>query len=74
MMFSRERPPVQVDDRFVKRGDPPDRVWTITRLWTATDGLPHARMRGQGSETRIISVSALVDRHFYSPLPAKPAT
>ena len=72
-MFEREAPPVQVDDRFTKSGDPPGRVWVVIRLWTTIDGLPHARMKdeGRGSETRIISVSALVDRRFYSPAPPK---
>ena len=72
-MFRREDPQVQVNDRFVRAGDPPDRVWVVTRLWTTADGLPHARLKGESrdGETRIISVSALTDRHFYSPAPIK---
>ena len=43
----------------------------VVRLWTASDGLPHARLEieGRHSETRIMSVSALGDRHFYIPAP-----
>jgi hypothetical protein len=60
-----------LNDRFVKPGDPPGRVWVVVRLWTASDGLPHARLEieGRHSETRIMSVSALGDRHFYIPAP-----
>ena len=70
-MFRRESPTVQVNDRFFKTGDPPGRVWVVCRLWVASDGLPHARLEieGRRSETRIMSVSALMDRHFYSLLP-----
>ena len=73
IMTRRVAPSVQIGDRFVKSGDPPGRVWVVVRLWTAVDGLPHARMKGEGSrdETRIISISALTDRHFYSPAPTR---
>ena len=64
--------PMELYDRFVKSGDPPGRVWVVVRLWTASDGLPHARLEIEGlhSETRIMSVSALQDRRFYTPAPA----
>jgi hypothetical protein len=73
-MFSRKAPPVQVGDRFVKAGDPTGKAWATVRIWTTTDGLPHARIEnsGQQHETRIISISALTDPHFY--LPAPPAS
>ena len=68
-MFRRDIPIIQVDDRFVKAGDPPGRVWVIIRIWTTVDGLLHARMIGETreGETRIISISALNDPHFFSP-------
>jgi len=67
-MFSREVPTVQVHDRFVKSGDPPGRVWVVIRVWKTVDNLMHARMIGESraGETRIISVSALTDHHFYT--------
>ena len=70
-MFKREGPPVQIGDRFIKKGDTWDREWVIIRLWTTVDGLPHARVEnnGRGKESRIISVSALLDPFFYSPAP-----
>ena len=70
-MFHRDIPSVQVHDRFVKAGDPPGRVWVVIRVWTTVDGLLHARMTGETreGETRIISVSALVDKQFFSPAP-----
>jgi hypothetical protein len=62
---------IELNDRFVKSGDPPGRVWVVVRLWTASDGLPHARLEieGRRNETRIMSVSALADRYFYTPAP-----
>jgi hypothetical protein len=62
---------IDVNDRFQKTGDPSGRVWVVVRLWTATDGLPHARLEfeGRSGETRIMSVSALLDRRFYSIAP-----
>jgi len=68
-MFTRGGAPVQLGDQFVKTGDPPGKIWTVVRLWTTTDGLPHARIEneGQQSETRIMSISALTDPHFYVP-------
>jgi len=70
-MLRRKAPPVQIGDRFVKAGDPPGRAWDVVRLWTTVDGVPHARMEnnGQQRESRIISVSALTDPHFFSPAP-----
>ena len=74
-MFHRDTPPAKVGDRFVKAGDPLTRVWVVARLWTATDGLPHASLEIERdrSEARIMSVSALEDRHFYAPAPEKPS-
>lgn len=68
-MARRDGPPLQLGDRYLKAGDRSGRVWVVIRLWTASDGLPHARMENEGREreTRIISVSALMDRHFYFP-------
>lgn len=64
---------IDVNDRFNKADDPSGRVWVVVRLWTASDGLPHARLEfeGRSGETRIMSVSALLDRHFYSPAPER---
>jgi hypothetical protein len=67
--FKRASPSVKPGDRFVKVGDPPNKVWVVSRVWETVDGIPHVRMESflhQG-ETRIISVSALMDRRFYAP-------
>ncbi len=68
-MFHKEAPSVQVNDRFVKAGDGPGRVWVVIRVWMTVDRLMHARLLGEGreGETRIISVSALTDRQFFTP-------
>lgn len=68
-LFKRKAPTVQLSDRFIKRGDSHGNVWVVVRLWTAGDGIPHAQIEraGQQRETRIISVSALADRHFFAP-------
>ncbi|CAA7623876.1 conserved hypothetical protein [Candidatus Terasakiella magnetica] len=70
-LFGRKAPPLQIGDRFLKAGDRFGKVWKISRLWTAMDGKPHARLtdlRGQ-SETRIVSVATLSDPEFFSPAP-----
>lgn len=66
-MVGRKAPPVVIGDRFMKTGDLYGRVWTVIRLWTTSDGLPHVRLENDGldHETRIISLSALVDEHYY---------
>ncbi|MFA4995202.1 MAG: hypothetical protein WC521_07875 [Bdellovibrionales bacterium] len=69
-MFRRKTPTVRVGDRFVKLDDSPGRVWVVVDVWIPSVGLPHALVKdeGHGQETRIISVSTLVDRRFCSPL------
>lgn len=70
-MFKRKSLPVQIGSRFVKAGDPPGRPWSVIRLWTTVDGIPHARIENNEKqhETRIISISALTDPQFYAPAP-----
>jgi hypothetical protein len=70
-MISRNARSVQLGDRFVKNGDPYGRIWVVIRVWTTIDGLLHARMENNDRqhETRIISVSALVDDHFFTSAP-----
>jgi len=64
--------PVQTGDRYRKVGDQFGKVWEVTRVWTTVDDLLHARMRSvnKRGETRIISVSALTDRLFFTPVAA----
>ncbi|MDR3437443.1 hypothetical protein [Telmatospirillum sp.] len=71
-MASQKASSVHIGDRFVKTGDQYGRIWTIIRLWTTVDGIPHARMEnnGQQRESRIISISALLDAQFYAPAPS----
>lgn len=64
--------PVQAGDRYRKVGDQFGKVWEVTRVWPTVDDLLHARMRSVDKlgETRIISVSALTDRMFFTPVAA----
>jgi hypothetical protein len=73
-LFSRRSLPVRSGDRFVKVGDPPTKVWVVSRVWETVDGLPHARMENcqHQTETRIISVSALTDPQFFVPATVVP--
>ena len=73
-MFRRKVLSVQAGDRFVKVGDPSEKVWVVSRVWTTVDGLLHARMESfrHQSETRIISVSALIDPEFFTPASRSP--
>jgi hypothetical protein len=71
-LFGRKAAPLQIGDRFNKAGDRFGKVWEISRLWTAADGKPHARLTGlpTQSETRIVSVATLTDPEFFTPAPA----
>jgi len=53
-------------------GDQFGKVWEVTRVWMTVDDLLHARLRSvdKQGETRIISVSALTDRLFFTPVAA----
>ncbi len=68
-MFRRKNPSIQLGDQFIKAGDPHGKVWVVVRLWTPGDGIPHARMKSTGHqcESRVISLSALTDPHFFKP-------
>ena len=71
-IFGRKAPAIQIGDRFMKVGSHGANVYEVSRLWTATDGLPHAHLTNiaKHGETRIISVSALTDPQFFTPVPA----
>lgn len=71
MMFRRKSPLVRIGESFVKAGDPSGMAWKVTRVWTTALGIPHAQIENncQRKETRIISVSALTDMHFFGPVP-----
>lgn len=47
-IFGRKTPPLQVGDRFAKATDQTRKVWEVTRLWTAINGVPHVRLVGFG--------------------------
>lgn len=67
--------PLQVGDLFMKAGIRFGTVWEVSRLWTAVDGLPHARLNSleYHRETMVVSVVTLNDRQFFAPVP-KPAS
>ena len=68
-IFGRKIPPIQVGDRFVKANDQTRKVWEVSRLWTAGDGVPHARLVSQ-HETLMVSVSTLNDQDFFTAEPS----
>lgn len=69
-MFRRKTPLVRIGESFIKAGDPAGTAWRVTRVWTTAIGIPHAQIENNCAhkETRIISVSALTDTHFFGPL------
>jgi hypothetical protein len=71
-MFGRDNFSVDIGGRFLKADDPSGRVWVVVRMWNTPEGLAHAKLEAEtnSSETRIISISALSDPHFYLPLTA----
>lgn len=70
-MFRRKSPLVRIGESFVKAGDPSGTAWGVTRVWTTAIGIAHAQIENDclRKETRIISVSALTDMHFFGPAP-----
>ena len=67
--FGRKKPVIQPGDLYVKVGDPPSKVWEVTKVWSTVDGIPHARLHRffQQSESRIVAITVLSDRDFYIP-------
>ncbi len=72
--FGRKKPVIQPGDLYVKVGDPPSKVWEVTKVWSTVDGIPHARLHGffQQSESRIVAINVLGDRDFYIPTEPPP--
>lgn len=68
-IFGQKPPKIRTGDRFVKVDDRLGRVWIVSRLWTAIDGVPHARLEGPEGQgmTMVVSVSTLNDRKFFFP-------
>ena len=62
-------PSVQIGDRFIKTGDRIRKVWEVSRLWTAVDNVPHARLVSK-DETLIASVRTLADQKFFIHAPS----
>ncbi len=67
-IFGRKTPPIQVGDRFMKASDQTRKVWEVSRLWTAVDGVPHARLVNR-HETLMVSVGTLSDQEFFVAVP-----
>ncbi|ARJ65944.1 hypothetical protein WV31_09905 [Magnetospirillum sp. ME-1] len=67
-IFGRNPPPIQVGDRFMKSNDQTRKIWEVSRLWTAVDGVPHARLVNQ-HETIMVSLRTLADQEFFVPAP-----
>jgi hypothetical protein len=68
-IFGRKIPPIQVGDRFMKSNDQTRKVWEVSRLWTAVDGVPHARLVNQ-HETMMVSIRTLDDPEFFKVAPS----
>lgn len=62
---------VEIGHRFTKAGDQFGKVWEVSRVWTASDGILHAELKGieHQSETMTVSASTLTDRQFFVPVP-----
>ncbi|BAE50988.1 hypothetical protein amb2184 [Paramagnetospirillum magneticum AMB-1] len=67
-IFRRKTPPIQVGDRYMKANDQTRKVWEVSRLWTAVDGVPHARMVNR-HETIMVSIRTLEDPEYFAAVP-----
>lgn len=72
-MLKRKPQTIDIGDRFVAAGEREGRVWEVVYLWTAVDGIQHARLAnvGRPSDLRTISVPVLFDPHFWRPAPTR---
>ena len=68
-MIRRKAPQVQLGNRYLKTTDPRGAPWEVVYLWTAIDGILHARLSGgeKGSRLLTIAASVLLDPHFWLP-------
>jgi hypothetical protein len=70
-MFKRAHPSIQIGDRFRNVSDPHGVQWEVVHMWTAVDGILHARVAAviqTRSELRTIGVPTLADPHFWVPV------
>ena len=71
-MFKKSNKLVQPGDQFVHLGDDIKTTWEVVSLVDNPHLPPHARIREAGKqETRLTSVSALLDEGFYKPTERK---
>ncbi|WP_231849048.1 hypothetical protein [Paramagnetospirillum magneticum] len=52
----------------MKANDQTRKVWEVSRLWTAVDGVPHARMVNR-HETIMVSIRTLEDPEYFAAVP-----
>ena len=55
----------------MKTADHTGKVWSVSRVWTTVDGVPHARLVNR-HETLMVAVTTLADPDFFVPAPATP--
>ena len=68
-MFKRSAVAVQLGDKFVKTTDPHGKVWEVVHLWTAVDGILHARLATGERKTTLLTIAAAVlqDGRYWLP-------
>jgi hypothetical protein len=68
-MFKGKAPQIQAGDRFTKTADVYRKVWEVVALWTAVDGIPHARLKCLDARGGLITVAAgvLLDLALWRP-------
>ena len=49
---------VQPGDRFTKATGPHGKAWEVVDLWTAVDGIVHARLRSCDARGSLITIAA----------------
>ncbi len=57
-MAKRKVPQVQIGNRFIKAGASNGKTWEVVELWSAVDGILHARLRSCDGRGDSITIAA----------------
>jgi hypothetical protein len=71
-MLKRKQRLAEIGNQYVKAGDKAARIWLVVHIWTATDGIPHARLAQscRPTELRTVALPVLNDPRYWQTRPS----